>query len=318
MNEGKKVRIRIVKRRVVRWKRVFSLLLVIGIVFGSLYSFIQYRQGLAISGKGLFSQEGKEFKQFKGSFPNNGKINVLLLGSDSRGEKHSRTDSILIAQYNSKTKKPKIVSLMRDMYVNIPGHGHQKLNAAYAFGGPELLRKTIKYNFNVDINYYAIVDFKGFSKVVDAITPEGIKVDVPHEMSSGIDMTIPKGKQYLHGDKLLGYVRFRHDELSDFGRVQRQQEVVLKLKDKVANIDNIMKIPKLLGIMDPYLDTNLSTKSMMLLAKDAVTGNMKDVQSLRLPLDGSFENKTYSGVGMVLDIDLDKNKEALQEFLNDK
>jgi anionic cell wall polymer biosynthesis LytR-Cps2A-Psr (LCP) family protein len=106
--------------------------------------------------------------------------------------------------------------------------------------------------------------------------------------------------------------------MSDFGRVQRQQEVVLKLKDEVASLNSVFKIPKLLGVMDPYIDTNLDTKSMMLLAKDVVTGNMKDVQSLRLPLDGSFENKTYSGVGMVLDIDLDKNKEALQEFLNDK
>ncbi|MER2255841.1 MAG: LCP family protein, partial [Priestia megaterium] len=179
-------------------------------------------------------------------------------------------------------------------------------------------RKTIKQNFDIDINYYAVVDFEGFSKIVDTIAPDGIEVTVPHDMSSGIGMTLYKGTQVLHGEQLLGYVRFRHDNMSDFGRVQRQQEVVLKLKDEVASLNSVFKIPKLLGVMDPYIDTNLDTKSMMLLAKDVVTGNMKDVQSLRLPLDGSFENKTYSGVGMVLDIDLDKNKEALQEFLNDK
>ncbi|WP_391540724.1 LCP family protein [Priestia megaterium] len=306
------------RRRRVRWGRVFFALLFLFIIVGGIYSYFQYKQGLSMASDGKFADDGTTFEQFQGSLPNNGEVNMLLLGSDSRGEKHSRTDSILIAHYDSKSKHPKIVSLMRDMYVDIPGHGKQKLNAAYAFGGPELLRQTIKQNFDIDINYYAVVDFEGFSKIVDTIAPDGIEVTVPHDMSSGIGMTLHKGTQVLHGEQLLGYVRFRHDNMSDFGRVQRQQEVVLKLKDEVASLNSVFKIPKLLGVMDPYIDTNLDTKSMMLLAKDVVTGNMKDVQSLRLPLDGSFENKTYSGVGMVLDIDLDKNKEALHEFLNDK
>lgn len=306
------------RRRRVRWGRVFFALLFLFIIVGGIYSYFQYKQGLSMASDGKFADDGTTFEQFQGSLPNNGEVNMLLLGSDSRGEKHSRTDSILIAHYDSKSKHPKIVSLMRDMYVDIPRHGKQKLNAAYAFGGPELLRQTIKQNFDIDINYYAVVDFEGFSKIVDTIAPDGIEVTVPHDMSSGIGMTLHKGTQVLHGEQLLGYVRFRHDNMSDFGRVQRQQEVVLKLKDEAASLNSVFKIPKLLGVMDPYIDTNLDTKSMMLLAKDVVTGNMKDVQSLRLPLDGSFENKTYSGVGMVLDIDLDKNKEALQEFLNDK
>jgi polyisoprenyl-teichoic acid--peptidoglycan teichoic acid transferase len=108
-------------------------------------------------------------------------INILLLGIDSRGEEHSRTVTIMIAHYDAKNHQPKLVSIMRDSYVNIPGHGKQKINAAYAFGGPELLRKTIKENFDIDVNYYAIVDFKGFPKVVDPIAPNGIEVDIPLE-----------------------------------------------------------------------------------------------------------------------------------------
>ncbi|MGV2503450.1 LytR family transcriptional regulator, partial [Priestia megaterium] len=78
------------------------------------------------------------------------------------------------------------------------------------FGGAELLRQPIKQNFDSDINYYAVVDFEGFSNIVDTIAPDGIEVTVPHDMSSGIGMTLHKGTQVLHGATLLGYVRFRH------------------------------------------------------------------------------------------------------------
>ncbi len=83
----------------------------------------------------------------------NGRINILLLGVDSRGEEKSRTDSMMIAQVDPKTNETKIVSLMRDMYVQIPGYKGYKLNTAFYLGGPELLRQTIKENFGIDVQY---------------------------------------------------------------------------------------------------------------------------------------------------------------------
>jgi LCP family protein required for cell wall assembly len=205
---------------------------------------------------------------------------------------------------------------MRDSYVDIPGHGKNKLNSAYAFGGPELMRKTIKENFGIDVNYYAVVDFKGFSKVADTIAPEGITVTVPHEMSSGIGMTLKPGKQTLHGDKLLGYVRFRHDSQSDFGRVKRQQEVIGKLMDEALQVKTLAKAPKLWGVIDPYVDTNIPPKTFIVIGKDFLVGNQPDLKSLRLPVEGSYSNERISGIGAVLSIDLEENKQALQSFLN--
>ena len=100
-----------------------------------------------------------------------GEINILLIGSDARPDEKGLSDTLMIAHYNQKTNRVKLASIMRDTYVEIPDYGKQKINAAFAFGGPELVRKTIKQNFDIDINYYAVVDFNGFSKIVDLSSP---------------------------------------------------------------------------------------------------------------------------------------------------
>ena len=252
--------------------------------------------------------------RFKVKEPQFGEINILLIGSDSRGEEHARSDALMIAHYNQASHRMKIVSMMRDMYVDIPSHGKQKLNAAFAFGGPELVRQTIKQNFDVDINYYAIVDFDGFSKIVDMIAPDGIEVDIPYEMSYGIDMTLHPGKQILHGKELLGYVRFRQDRLSDFGRVARQQEVVSKVKEQAATMHSVVNLPKILGVADPYIDTNVDIGTMFAVGKGLISGKSNKMESLRIPIKDSYVNERVN-VGAVLKIDYEKNKQALKEFL---
>jgi LCP family protein required for cell wall assembly len=282
----------------------------------SAYATYQYKQGVSLAKDGKFNDDEKVAKAFQGEDVKFGKINVLLLGSDSRGEEHARTDSIIIAHYDQDTHQSKLISIMRDTYVNILGHGKQKINAAYAYGGPELLRQTIKENFDINVNYYAVVDFEGFSKIADIIAPDGIEVDVPHEMTYGIGTTINPGKQVLHGDKLLGYVRFRHDKLSDFGRVQRQQEVIKKLKDQALSVSTIIKLPKILGVINPYVETNLDTPTLISLGKDLLTNQSNDLKTMRIPVNGSFTNEQFKDVGAVLSINLDQNKSALNEFLS--
>jgi polyisoprenyl-teichoic acid--peptidoglycan teichoic acid transferase len=252
---------------------------------------------------------------FQGETDKKDAVNVLLLGSDSRGEKQARTDTIMVAHYNPNTHKVKLISLMRDMYVSIPDHGQQKLNAAYTYGGPELLRETIKENFGLNLHYYAIVDFKGFEKAVDLLVPNGIEVDIPYEMSDGIGMTLEEGKQKLHGKELLGYVRFRQDRLSDFGRVQRQQEVISKLKEEVVNVNSVVKLPELLDLLNTYIDTNIDTSTLLTIGKDVLTNKSGEIDTMRIPEDGSYQNKRYEEIGEVLEVDLQQNKEALNKFL---
>lgn len=296
-----------------RWLRnsflAFALIISIGIV----YWIYQYNSGLAMAEDDINKEDEETFEPFKGVDPQFGEINVLLIGSDSRGDE-GRSDALMIAHYNQTTNNVKIVSIMRDTYVDIPDYGMNKINAAFAFGGPELVRKSIKQNFDIDVNYYAIVDFEGFPKIVDLLAPNGIEVDIPYEMSYGIGMTLFPGEQTLHGDQLLAYVRFRHDRLSDFGRVERQQEVMTKVKEQIS-FQSLINLPKILGVAEAYIDTNIDNKTILAIGKGLMDGKSNGVDTLRIPVASSFDNKQVK-VGAVLDIDLEKNKSALEEFLS--
>ncbi|MBU7595240.1 LytR family transcriptional regulator [Metabacillus halosaccharovorans] len=281
------------------------------------YSIYQYKSGLSEASDGLYREDEKIFSEFQGSEPKFGEINILLIGSDSRGEEHARSDTLMIAHYSQTTKQMKIASIMRDTYVDIPEHGKQKINAAFAFGGPELVRKTIKENFDVDINYYAVVDFEGFVKIMDVVVPNGIEVDIPYEMSHGIGMTLQPGTQTLSGEEMLGYVRFRHDRLSDFGRVERQQEVIKKVLEQAISIQTFVNIPKIIGLADPYIGTNVDTPTLLSIGKGMMTEKSTSMESIRIPVQDSYEDKTVN-VGQVLSIDFEKNKKALNEFLSTK
>ena len=301
------------KRRGIRnFFLAFALLIAAGIG----YWFYQFNSGLSLASEGLYKDEETTFEPFEGADSQFGEINVLLLGSDARmNDKEARSDSLMIAHYNQTTNDVKLISIMRDTYVDIPDHGKQKMNAAFAFGGPELVRKTIKENFDVDVHYYAVVDFASFSTVIDTVAPDGIEVEIPYEMSHGIGMTLQPGKQILHGNELLGYVRFRHDRLSDFGRVQRQQEVLMKVKEQAVSIHSLMNLPKILGILDPYIDTNVDSRTLFTIGKGLLVGKSTNMETLRIPVANSYEDKRVN-VGAVLSIDFEKNKQALQEFLS--
>ncbi|MEK3890519.1 LCP family protein [Bacillus sp. FSL K6-3431] len=305
------------ERKTTKRKRLrnLSLLLVLLLLIAVIYSVYQYYQGLSEASDGMYRDDETTFDPFHGPEPQFGEINILLIGSDTRGKEPGLSDTLMIAHYNQNTHDIKIASIMRDTYVDVPDHGKQKVNSAFAFGGPELIRKTIKQNFDIDINYYAVVDFNGFSKIADIVAPNGIEVDIPYEMSYGIGMTLHPGKQILDGKQLLGYVRFRQDRLSDFGRVERQQEVMSKLKDQAISIHSFVKLPKMLGIADPYIDTNVDTATILSIGKGLLVGKSKKMETLRIPLQDSFTDERVD-VGAVLSIDFEKNKQALKEFLS--
>jgi len=301
------------KRRFLKW---FLLVFFILVAAAAAYSIVQYYQGLSEASDGKYRDDGETFGKFNGKEPQFGEITTLLIGNDAREGEHGRSDTLMIGYYNQKTKQTKLVSIMRDVYVDVPGHGKQKINAAFSMGGPELLRQTIKENFDIDINYYAVVDFNGFPKLIDLLAPNGIEVDIPEKMSYGIGMTLHPGKQVLHGKEILGYVRFRHDRQSDFGRVERQQEVLSKVKDEAVQVQNVMKLPKLLGMTDPYVDTNLGNGTIFTIGKGLISGGTSGMETLRIPVEGSFHDERNEA-GAVLSIDLDANRQALKQFLSD-
>ena len=120
--------------------------------------------------------------------------NILLIGTDSRGEDRGRSDSMILMSINSKSNKISLVSLMRDTYVQIPGYGGDKLNAAYSYGGPELLMDTIEENLYIKIDDYFTVNFISFANIVDAVGGVEIKVNEDEADAINVLLDSPEGK----------------------------------------------------------------------------------------------------------------------------
>lgn len=303
------------KRRKFNFKRVlFICLLLLVVIVG--FAYFQYKQGISQSlDENAPEQIDFEFDGAKDQF---GGTNVLVLGSDAReNETSSRADTIMIAHYHEDNGTFKVTSIMRDTYVDIPGHGYNKINTAFAFGGPDLLRQTIKKNFDIDLQYYAIVDFQGFVRVIDEAFPKGVKVDVEKKMTEAdhIGVSIDPGEQYLDGKHLLGYVRFRNDAVGDFGRVDRQQKIVKEVAHQLTSIQKIHKLPKLAGVIKPYINTNIKTSNLLVMGKDFISGDRADVKTFRIPVQGTYEDRRIDGKGLVLWIDEEANKKAFHEFI---
>jgi polyisoprenyl-teichoic acid--peptidoglycan teichoic acid transferase len=266
----------------------------------------------------------KEKTPFHGVKDAKGKVNILIVGVDSRGNKKSRSDAIMIAQYNPKNKRAKIVSIMRDSYVEIPTYNKQfhKINTAYYLGGPELLRQTIQKNFGINVEHFVAIDFKGFVKVVDLVAPDGIEVNVKEAIIKDMGLNLQPGLQRLHGKDLLAYARFRHDGESDFGRVKRQQEVLTSLKDefvsRLGTVDGVFKLPAVGEELLGYIDTDMSMKSLISLGGNLLLNKVNHVDTMRIPLNSAYKNATSSHAGSILELDFLKNKEALKEFLVDE
>ncbi|MFO1445492.1 LCP family protein [Bacillus sp. Bva_UNVM-123] len=292
-------------------KFVLVLFLLFLAVIG--YSYFQFKQGVMKSEKKASNVAQEEY-EFNGDKDQFGGTNILLIGNDSHGKK-ARSDTMMIAQYHPKKGTYKLMSLMRDTYVDIPGHGKNKLNAAFAYGGPELLRQTIKENFDIDLQYYSIVDFDGFVNLIDEAFPKGIEIDVEKEMSAYIGVKLEPGLQRLDGKHLLGYVRFRHDAVGDFGRVERQQKTMKEIAKQFTNFGTVAKLPKLMGVMTPFVNTNMDTTDILYIGKDFISKKNRQIETLRIPVDGTYRNERVNGSGAVLAIDFEKNKQAIHEFL---
>ncbi|MDQ0268805.1 LCP family protein [Cytobacillus purgationiresistens] len=295
------------------WKVILLVLFLL--IGGTLaYSYFQYKQGVQQSKEDGFSDLPDEVYEFNGAKDQYGGTNILLLGSDSRGEEKARADTIMLAQYHPDKGTYKLISFMRDMYVDIPGYGKNRINASLAYGGPDLLRQTIKENFGIDSQYYMIANFDGFVKVIDEAFPNGVEIEVEKEMSKNIGVTLQPGLQRLNGEHLLGYVRFRHDAVGDFGRVERQQKAMKAVASQFTSFQTIPKLPKLVGVVTPYINTNMGTGDILYIGKDFITKGNPGIESITVPGTGMYENARINGMS-VLTINLEANKQVIHDFL---
>ena len=197
-----------------------------------------------------------------------GKFNILIMGEDDV-EGSRRSDTILLATVDVDDKNVRVLSLPRDTGVSIPGHGTQKLNHAFAFGGPVLMKETIEKYLNIPILYYLVIDYDSFPALVD--TMGGVEIDVQKKMryvdrAGKLDINIQPGLQVMDGKQALHFVRFRKDALGDIGRVQRQQQFIKAIIKKAYDPRIVIKIPELTAQMMKLFKTDMSATLAVQLA----------------------------------------------------
>ncbi|MGM9988395.1 MAG: LCP family protein [Bacillaceae bacterium] len=189
-------------------------------------------------------------------------ISVLLLGIDQRSNEKARSDSMILLTVDPKTKTSKMVSIPRDTYVEIVGKGFEdKINHAHAFGGAEMSIQTVEKFMDVPIDYYVKINMRGFAELVDLIG--GIEVNNKFTFSQGGN-TLEKGPLTLTSKNVLSYVRMRYDDPNgDFGRQERQREVIQKIAEKSMSFASITKINDYMNILGNNVETNVSPTEMV-------------------------------------------------------
>lgn len=197
-----------------------------------------------------------------------GKFNILLMGEDNV-EGSRRSDTILFITVDIDDKNIRVLSLPRDTRVMIPGHGTQKLNHAFAYGGQDLMRATVSNYLGEPILYYVIVDYDSFPAFVDMLG--GVEIDVSKRMryvdrAGGLDINIQPGLQTLDGKTALHFVRFRKDALGDIGRIQRQQQFLKAMLKKAYDPRVIIRLPELAAQAMKIFRTDMSTSFALQLA----------------------------------------------------
>lgn len=295
------------RRRRSPFKGLLKLLLVLVLVVIG-YAAFTYWQGTQLA-------EEQEPEDFSGTAYDGGRMNVLLLGVDSRGEEQSRTDTMMIASWDPETNDVKLVSLMRDIYAEIPGYQSYKLNTAYYLGGAELTKQTIEGMFEVPIHHYALIDFTSFETMVDVLAPDGVEIDVEKDMSEEIGVELKQGVHNLSGKELLGYARFRKDEEGDFGRVRRQQVVIEALSEEMTSLGNLHRLPKFAGALNGYIQTDIESREKLGFILDAATGGKPEIERLTIPREGEYGYNSYSHAGSVIEINKEAAQSAISEFL---
>lgn len=262
-----------------------------------------------------------------------GVTNILLIGSDTRSElgseEYGRSDTMMIATIDGNHKCLKLTSLMRDMYVEIPGYGMHKFNASYAYGGTELLYKTIAQNFGVKLDGYAEVNFEAFKDIVNEIG--GVEVELTEQEAQYLNTTnyingkknrnVKAGWNTMNGAQALGYCRVRkvaniNGTNNDQGRTERQRMVMNAIFAKVKT----MPMSKWMDILDavlPNITTDISNKEMINYATSIVVMGTTEIHQCQIPVNGHYTDGSSPTDGDVLEIDLAENKSLLQEFLND-
>ena len=247
-------------------------------------------------------------------------LNTLLIGSDSMSTGDGgRSDSMILLSLDARHKKIKLTSLMRDIWVTIPGYGQDRLNASYAFGGPQLTIETIARNFGILIDRYAVVDFEGFLNIIDTLG--GVDLELTADECAYINKYSQdkhtlrgSGLKHLTGLQALHYSRDRNSIGSDYDRTSRQRNLLKSLVNQMKSA-NLAQVTEILTQIGPLVTTNFKANEISRMATHAMTYLKYPVEEFRLPTDDNVRNETYSGKMVLVINSLAKAKQDIYNFI---
>ena len=339
MEKPKKIK-RFSFKRLFAWIFTFLLCVLVGMT-------IMFLKGLQAANSDK-PQDAKaaRVEVFNGQDTRDG-VNILILGTDGRIGQNSaetRTDSIMVLNVSGKDKKIKLVSFMRDNLVYIDGYSQiingqkqvdHKLNLAYELGeqeghqGAEMVRKVLKDNFDLDIKYYALVDFQAFATAIDTLFPDGVTIDAQFSTLNGVPVTeatvgddlhatetesptqtIRAGKQQMNGSTLLNYARFRDDDEGDYGRTRRQQQVMTAVLQQIKDPTKLFTGSEALGKVFAMTSTDLPYTFLLTNGLSVLDGAQNGIERITVPELGDWvdDYDVYGGLSLRIDQEAYKNK----------
>ena len=325
-------------RRFFKRVLIWLLLLITCVAAGMIIMFLRGFQSATTSNKPA-DAKAAQVQVFNGQDTKDG-VNILIMGTDGRIGQNSaetRTDTIMVLNVSGSDKKIKLVSFMRDNLVYIDGYSQivngkkqtdNKLNVAYELGeqegqkGAEMVRKVLKDNFDLDIKYYALVDFQAFATAIDTLFPDGVTIDAKFstlngqpltEATVGDDLhatetesptqTIKVGKQQMNGSTLLNYARFRDDDEGDYGRTKRQQQVMSAVLEQIKDPTKLFTGSEALGKVFGMTSTNLPYTFLLTNGLSVIEGAQNGIERLTVPELGDWVDAydVYGGQGLLVD-----------------
>lgn len=302
-------------RKKIPWTKIFSLISFISLGIIGCLMLYAYKTLHSFNYDNITTTESQD------NLANDSMVlNVLLIGSDSMSVGDGgRSDSMILVSLDARHKKIKLTSLMRDIWVTIPGYGQDRLNASYAFGGPSLTIDTIGKNFGILIDRYAVVDFEGFAKIIDIL--DGIDLNLTadecayiNKYSEDPNTLRGSGMKHLTGLQALHYSRDRNSIGSDYDRTSRQRNLLKAVVTKMKTA-NIAQITELIAKIGPLVTTNFKSSEISRMATHSMTYLKYDVEEFRLPTDDNVRNETYSGKMVLVINNTAKAKQDIYNFI---
>ncbi len=242
---------------------------------------------------------------------NTGLINILLVGQDRReGEGRQRSDAMILCSFNPETNKMAMISFLRDLYVQIPGHEDNRLNAAYAYGGFDLLKETLEVNFGITVDGCFEADFEGFEKIIDTVG--GVEIELTAEEADIVGAD--EGLCTLSGKQALTYARIRKID-SDFQRTARQRKIMGAVFQKAKSY-SLTELAMFFGEIMPLMATDMTEDQIMPLALTLASSFQNlETESYTVPAEGTYKNEMIRGMAVLLPDLAEIRKLIFEEYL---